>query len=132
LPAAQFPFGQNLEHEFRVVVGWLGRERYYANGHLLRSSWSLLGSKTNFATCGHDIRIELGLSSDWRRYEGKAFVNGVCVQADLFAHYNDMLASWRHSRKRLSSQAWWGRVMVWAGVGFAAYQLLIYISRRAA
>jgi hypothetical protein len=100
MPSATFRFGPAREHEVSLVCGYFGTERYFVNGRLVRSQWSLhpTGSR-EFQAFGHRVRIDL--SANLKRVEANAFVDGELVATDLFAKLNEQFARQRQPRSLL-------------------------------
>jgi hypothetical protein len=93
---AEFRFGPDDEHEFRIVSGYFGRERYYVDDQLLADRWSLsLNAVREFDWENHRIRIEV--KTGLKRLDGRAYVDSLLVADDLFAEMNAKLA--RQQRK---------------------------------
>lgn len=99
MSSAFFRFGPSGEHDFRIECGYFGRERYYVNGKLVHSCWSLhLRRSREFQVKGHTVRIDTAI--DLKRIEADAFVDGKLVATDLFAEQNERFARQRGLQPR--------------------------------
>lgn len=92
MPSASFYFGPNIRHKVSIECGLFGSEKYFVDGTLMLSLWSLgLGGLREFTFNGYkvQIRIRVGMTAVY----GEAFVDGECVASDLFAEFNAKLPS---------------------------------------
>ena len=123
MPSASFLFGVNNAHEIKVECGYFGGEKYFVDGVLALSHWSLRPSGVRkFSAHGHDIEIRVSVNHKAARAE--ALVDGKVVAENLFASFNAKVA--RHR----GGSPWLVKVAVWFVVALAIFWGLKFFERR--
>jgi hypothetical protein len=129
LETASFHFGPLRQHHAKATFGPIGRERYFVNGHLVHSNWSLaLTGVREFIAEGH--RVQIRVSVGLRAAHGEAWVDGKLVEPELFAAFNSKLFERRSARRstlrhgRLSFRQWSLRVALWFVVSLLVFKAL--------
>lgn len=121
MPTAAFRFGPEGKHEFRIVSGYFGRERYYVDGALLDDRWSMsFNLVREFEWEGYRIRIEV--KAGLKRLDVRAFVDGELAADDLFAEMNAKLA---HAREQRRIRGRWIGTVTGTVIGLCLAVLLI-------
>jgi hypothetical protein len=91
VPSAAFRFGPSGEHECKIVCDYLGKERYFVDGELVKEQRSMsMSGVREFTAKGYSIAVHVAVHA--RGATGKAFVNGTPVAENLFSEFNEMLA----------------------------------------
>jgi hypothetical protein len=122
MPSAQFTFEGKGSHTVRIEGDWIGRERYFVDGKLALSKWSLLGGSSRFTAHGAEIEVVIKFAPRFRGVQSSALVNGQVVAEDLFADYNKQIEDFG---RRLggtpgdrSLGAWLSKMAVWTVLAF--------------
>jgi hypothetical protein len=87
MPSASFRFGLADEHEVKLVCGFFGKEKYFVDGNLAASYWSLRRNEVrSFKAFGRDIEIRINVNL--KRIIADAYVDGELRTRDLFSEFN--------------------------------------------
>ncbi|OWQ48488.1 hypothetical protein CDL60_00875 [Roseateles noduli] len=118
---SSFRFGENDRHEFKIVCGWLGGEKYYVDDRLVSSRWSFSFDGAHEVTYEqHRIRIEVKITLRPRKVISRAYVDGVLKVDDLFPEYSAYVEKQRRKLEGWTWTAWFAKVFVWGLISFTA------------
>ncbi len=106
MPTTTFRFGELVQHEMTIVAGYLGRERYYVDGRLVRDHWSYNPRAIReFIVGKHQVRIVV--TAGLRSFSSQAYVDGQLYVKELFPEYASLVSRWWSGRGRALQIGLW-------------------------
>lgn len=118
---SSFRFGEGDRHEFKILFGLLGGEKYYVDGRLVSSRRSFSFDSTYEVVFEqHRIRIEVKITLHPQNFIARAYVDDVLKTDDLFPELRAYFDEQRKRREGRGWTSWFAQVFLWCTISLIA------------
>ena len=110
---------------FEVAFSLFGNERYYYDGNLLFSRWSLkLNDRLNFNCEGRDVTISVAIST--KKWSVQACIDGELAVEELFPEMKGKVEG--NAPKKGCTKTYWAKtIILWFVVFFVMFAFFRFV-----